>query len=361
MTDTPIEEPRVAIVASAAVCSVGHDATQAFDSIQCGIHRTQRTYLQGLTGPLVAAPVLPITKELVGAERGWALLSPALEACGRELVAEERVGVCLALDDFLWVSMAERLVPMKELAARGRDLERRWRPLRELVATALEGSGHRPKFLHRSLGGHATGFASVRLAHKMLREDRVDAVVVLGVSSQCERATLELLDAFGLSKSARAPQGYIPSEAAGALVVRRAAEGGLRIANPSYVAGIKGLTRLPNPTERASLLAESMQRALERWGGPVASVREVWNDHNGERWRADQADRALLRVLATPGGEHATVHLPASLGDVCAATAIVSLACVDAGRRVGDLCPPVLLSASSFDGSCGAAVVGERG
>lgn len=96
-------------------------------------------------------------------------------------------------------------------------------------------------------------------------------------------------------------------------------------------------------------------------GGPVASVREVWNDHNGERWRADQADRALLRVLATPGGEHATVHLPASLGDVCAATAIVSLACVDAGRRVGDICPPVLLSASSFDGSCGAAVVGERG
>ncbi|HEY1399196.1 beta-ketoacyl synthase N-terminal-like domain-containing protein, partial [Roseateles sp.] len=209
--------------------------------------------------------------------------------------------------------------------------------------------------------GHAGGFEALDQARVWLRAGQVDAVVVAGVDSYLAPETLEWLEAEEQLHGAgplNNAWGFIPGEAAGALLVAPAAASSGGWADVLAV----GLGRESKLNKSGEVcigegLTQALRRALDEVPGEGV-IDNVVCDMNGEAYRADEYGFCGLRVrdrLRDPTDFLA----PADCwGDVGAAgLPLHLLLAASAGRKGHAKGPLTLLWGSSDGGGRGAAVI----
>jgi 3-oxoacyl-[acyl-carrier-protein] synthase-1 len=350
------------VLAIGACTPVGGDARSTAAAVRAGLCGfSEHAYMIDTAGePMRVAQVAGVDAGLRGAERLVALLAPALtEALAGVLTPsrattgdhEGRIGVAIA-----WPP------------ARPGGPDDTADAVRALCRDRL-GARLGPFQLFAS--GHAGGFEALDQARAWLRAGQVDAVVVAGVDSYLAPETLEWLEAEDQMHGAgplNNAWGFIPGEAAGALLLARAgaaAGGGAGVGAFSggwadvLAVGLGRESKLNKSGEVCigEGLTQALRRALDEMpaGGVIDNV---VCDMNGEAYRADEYGFCGLRVrdwLRDPTDFLA----PADCwGDVGAAGLPLHLLLAASACRKGHAKGPLtLLWGSSDGGGRGAAVI----
>jgi 3-oxoacyl-[acyl-carrier-protein] synthase II len=197
-------------------------------------------------------------------------------------------------------------------------------------------------------GGATGGAQAIAAAARALADGAIDAALVVAYDSLLEPETLVELGAKGAATletdvariasayDARAA-GFIPGEAAGALVLVRAddAPGAVRVAVADGADGER-----EEPT--AAAIARAVRAVTERAGNELAVVdgaARAWPDR-------DAAERAMLAELIDPTTP--LIAVSSALGQLGAATAVIQAIALGALLRARTL-PPIagLTSAAS--------------
>jgi 3-oxoacyl-[acyl-carrier-protein] synthase-1 len=179
--------------------------------------------------------------------------------------------------------------------------------------------------------GHASMFAALREAASLLRSEKVTRCLLLGVDSYLSEDRLDLLDQAYRLKSSRAVDGFIPGEAAVAMMVELHDPRRPPASPPWALLSDPGLAVEPETiaSEKASTgrgLGEALRAALASRPADEA-VRWVLCDLNGESYRAFEWGVVQTRMASRFGAIASLNHPAESIGDVGAATGGVLIAC----------------------------------
>jgi 3-oxoacyl-[acyl-carrier-protein] synthase I len=212
--------------------------------------------------------------------------------------------------------------------------------------------------------GHAAGLLALAAACRKLAAGTLDACVVAAVDSYLSAETLEWLESrdqlhgAGLRQN---PWGFIPGEAAGALLVTTAEFGQKLGIDPlAHVLGIGTAVEPHRMRTETVCVGDGLTQALRLALGalpPGTMIDDIYSDMNGEPYRADEYGFSAVRVMQAFSAT-ARMWTPADCwGDVGAVSGPLSmmLAACDAAPTVPQ--PLTLVWSSSEDGHRGAAVV----
>lgn len=347
--------PTLRVLAIGAFTPVGGDARSTAAAVRAGLCGfSEHAYMVDTAGePMRVAQVTGVDAGLLGVERLVALLAPALTQALDDAPAPLR---STAGDRDGRIGVAVAWPPARPGGADGEAgaIE----AVRKLCRDRL-GARLGPFQLFAS--GHAGGFEALDQARAWLRVGQVDAVVVAGVDSYLAPETLEWLEAEEQLHGAgplNNAWGFIPGEAAGALLVAPAAASSGGWADVLAV----GLGRESKLNKSGEVcigegLTQALRRALDEVPGEGV-IDNVVCDMNGEAYRADEYGFCGLRVrdrLRDPTDFLA----PADCwGDVGAAgLPLHLLLAASAGRKGHAKGPLTLLWGSSDGGGRGAAVI----
>lgn len=219
--------------------------------------------------------------------------------------------------------------------------------------------------------GHAAGAAAVEEAIGNLRSGACQIAIVGGVETFLDPQRLDFLDRNFRLKSSRAPDGYIPGEAAVFCVLEMREAALRRGARPlatlaSVVLADEPAPQSPDEPPTATGLCDAVRRALEMAASQDGAARAsgwVLSDFNGERRRAKEWALALTRLNSALGDDVTLWHPAESFGDVGAASVplLVSIAATAYRRGVAPR-PTALVLASSDPGPrCALLVTGSQG
>ncbi|MFO0616575.1 MAG: hypothetical protein U0414_28540 [Polyangiaceae bacterium] len=325
----------LAITATAATTCVGSNAEQTAASIRAGLIGTVEhasfAPIPGAADEEDDAPSEPerlvvgavVDPALHGAERLIALLGPTvkdlLESAGLEPRELPKAALLLSL-------------PAADECVEGWELER-------VGPEVSRAAGVSFKTTRRTASGHPGVLALLEEVGGLFDAGDVDACVVAGVDSYLDEARLGLLDRAERLHTRRIVDGFVPGEAACALLIeaprRLRGRGGraelvvtsiARGSEPNAFAG-------SNRQSTASGLTESVRGAL---GG--AAPAWLIDDQNGDRYRAFEWGVATTRLAETLASVTRVDHVAASTGDVGAATGGIQIALAAAAHRRG-WCP----------------------
>ncbi len=215
--------------------------------------------------------------------------------------------------------------------------------------------------------GHAGVVDALRVAAQRLAKEDAGLYVVCGTESYLDDDTLEWLDGQGRLTRKGNRSGFVPGEAAGALLL--AGDATLRQMSapaPSLalVRGIGIATESKLVSGDDGCLGEGLAKAITEAATPLRlpdeALDDVYCDINGERYRTEEWGLALLRtqrVFKTTDYQFAS----GSWGDVgAAAGALGCVLAVQAWRRGHSAGPRALVCAGSEGGLRGAAVLEQR-
>jgi 3-oxoacyl-[acyl-carrier-protein] synthase-1 len=213
--------------------------------------------------------------------------------------------------------------------------------------------------------GHAAGYGALDAAVRAVRGGLVDVCMVGGVDSYVSPETLDWLEAcdqLNGAGSANNAWGFIPGEAAGALVIA-SREVATALNAPTYGDLISvGLGREIKLIKSDDVcvgegLTEAFRGAFEGLT-PAQSIHNVVCDLNGETYRADEYGFAALRMRDRFRSVTEFVAPADCWGDVGAAGAPLHAAlCLIANRKCYGKGPLSLICASSETGERGAAIL----
>jgi 3-oxoacyl-[acyl-carrier-protein] synthase I len=338
-----------------AVTPLGGNTAQSCAALRAGLARFRPTDRHlcrpadendpDMEAPIVSA-VDEIEPEAEGSER---LLLLALPALGDALhSAGMRRSDLAAAVLFLVLPARSRPDPPPDPAVFARELFRR---------AALPG----PESVTAVREGHS-GFAAAAEA-VLARFDggARGPAIVLAVDSLLDRRLLRALDAEDRLKCTRSPEGFVPGEAAGAIVLRSpaAARDGREKASLLAVGRAQeaATVRSDHACTGEGLSAAIRAAALSL--GTPPSPPWVIVDHNGERYRALEWGYAVTRCHELFPALRHTWYLADCLGDVGAATGTLAAcraaAAFERGYAPG---PAAFVVLGSDDGDRGAVVLG---
>lgn len=212
--------------------------------------------------------------------------------------------------------------------------------------------------------GHASGLMGLEAAAVKLRQSSLDACVVAGVDSYIEPATLEWLeqcDQLHSAGSLNNAWGFIPGEAAGALLLMRASAA--QAAGLVPLATVMGCGRSTEPkrikTETVCIgegLTQALTAALSSL--PAGSkVSDVYCDLNGEPYRADEYGFAGVRTKESFESVSDFVTPADCWGDVGAAGGVLHAMLACAAGHKGYARGSLALAWASSEGGERAAVL----
>ena len=189
--------------------------------------------------------------------------------------------------------------------------------------------------------GHAAGALALDAAQKRLSRDDRTAVVVAGVDSYLDEETFEWLEENDQLHGAgplNNAWGFIPGEAAGALLLSRESVALAMGMQPmARLIGL-GLGREENRIKTDSVcIGQGLTQAFRAALGSLPShgrVSDVYCDLNGEPYRADEYGFACLRTKESFESAAEFVAPADSWGDVSAASIplLVALAIIGAAK-----------------------------
>jgi 3-oxoacyl-[acyl-carrier-protein] synthase-1 len=332
------------IVSIGMVTAVGLDAPSACAAMRARLDGFQETRFIGPGGDwLIGAPV-PLPRNFIGEKRLAHMAAAAiLEAF--DPVPEARGAAALIL------CLAEEDRP-------GRPV-RDPRGLLARIGEITEATPHGRS--HVVAHGRPSGHVALAQARKLLAEG-TPYVMIAGVDSYLTTLSIAHYLTERRLLTPDNPNGFIPGEAAAAILCTRPGAGG-----PLRLAGL-GLAREPayiyNPADlplRGDGMAEAYRGALGQAGNSMADVEYRISDLIGEQYFFKQTALAHLRLER---GRSAFQDLwsPAEMvGNIGAAVVPLmagwALTAAERGYAHGT---PVLVEASSDGGACGAAVFHAR-
>lgn len=349
--DRAVAPQPLRVIEIGAFTPVGGDARATAAAVRAGLCGfREHAYMVDTAGePMRVAQVDSIDAGLSGPARLAALLAPALVQALAPLGAGgdgPKVGVAVALPPMRPGTAADPAAAVDAVRALCRDR-----------------LGRRLGSFQGFASGHAGGYQALAQARAWLRDGQVDVAIVAGVDSYLDPLTLEWLEAEDQLHGAgplNNAWGFIPGEAAGALLLTRRGGGDAPDGWADVLAVGLGRESKLNKSGEVCIgegLTQALRRALDEVPEELV-IDNVVCDMNGEAYRADEYGFSGLRVrdrLRDPTDFLA----PADCwGDVGAAGLPLHLLLAASACRKGHAKGPLtLLWGSSDGGGRGAAVI----
>ncbi len=322
------------------VTAVGLDAPSACAAMRARLDGFQETPVHIPGGEwLIGAPV-PVPRWWVGEKRLAHLAAAAIcEALEAAPGAREQAALILCLAE------ADRPGRVSQDAAR----------LAGRIAEIAEvRSGHRTRIVAH---GRPSGHVALDQARRMLAEGACPYVMICGVDSYLSTVTVDHFMAESRLLVPDSPNGFIPGEAAAAILCGPPGSGALRLVGlglarePAYISTEDDLPR------RGEGMTSAYRAALDETGIKLAQVGYCISDLIGEHYFFKQPALAQIRLIRERK-EFQDQWSPAeSLGNVGAAVVPLmvgqAMMAAEKGYGAGN---PVLIEASGDTGACGAAV-----
>lgn len=189
-------------------------------------------------------------------------------------------------------------------------------------------TGIAPTIVAWICAGHVATALAVQRAFSRLAPNKITRGIILAVDSHFDHERIRLLDARRQLKSQRARDGFIPGEAAVALLLCTADDPiRARLANEtSAVVTSVGTGMEPHPREsELAATGKGLEQALATVLAVDPDPRWVLSDMNGESQRAAEWGALLTRVPAIAAVQ-ALEHPAQSIGDIGAASGALLLA-----------------------------------
>ena len=341
---TDLSTLSLAVVGAGMCCAVGYHRAAASCALRAGMDHFQRSeFIDPASQPLKVAR-LPVG-DLWGPQRLAFIVNQAVMDCARD------AGNIYPKTTALILLAAEQGRPHTE---HDRYFEAMEACKKQFHLEFHESSGIMPK-------GRAGLGSALAAAHRLLREQTVKRVLLVGADSFLNAATIgHYLDRERL-KCTDNDNGFIPGEGAGALL--------LEIANPkSKGLLITGMGRaveearlggdIPN---RAQGLTHAIRGACEQAGVAPNQLDFRMTDQNGEQYYAKEAANAYTRIMAEDGVGLPLMHIADSVGETGAAAGPLMLAYLSERMRGNDSPGDTgLLHLANDDGSRTALVLTSR-
>jgi 3-oxoacyl-[acyl-carrier-protein] synthase I len=330
------------VVASAGLCcAVGYSLEPASAAIRASMDHFQHSQFKTGTGRPVLAALLP-ERRLWGGKRLAKWLQLALQDC---LANTDLAPQRLAL---LW------LAPDRPEHLHAATV---WDEVYTQTCANLDLKG-----FHPGSGVLASGRAGLSIAldkaSRLLRDPSVEGVLLAGVDSLLDAATISrLLQEERLLVEGNA-DGFIPGEAAAAVLLQR------RTAKPGELL-VMGHAQDLEPgrvdgsvPSRAQGLTNALRGSLAQSGLDYHDLEFRCTDQNGEAFYAKEASNAMTRLAPIGGEALPLITLADSVGEVGAAWGPLMLAYLfNAMRHPLGPGPSGLLHLASDDGRRCAAVL----
>lgn len=202
--------------------------------------------------------------------------------------------------------------------------------------------------VRRAALGHVAGVQALAECARAFAEGFEQRALVVGVDSWLDPPTLEWLDGQETLRTEKRPFGFLPGEAAVALLVEPADRGRQALARVEGCALRTESDLAPDRPRLGLALTEAARAACDLWDDPSRIADALYADLNGDPGRADEVGYATVRVRDRLSPEHA-LRIPAEcFGDVGAATVplMVALALERAQNTRGGDASALLLAQS---------------
>jgi 3-oxoacyl-[acyl-carrier-protein] synthase-1 len=334
--------PPLAILGVGLVSGVGLTAAESCAAIRCGINNFQETRFTGNSRDWLVGSAV----ELEEPWRGITKLAKMAARATRECLDTAPIRDAAQIPVLLCTAEEDR-------PGRFENLDR----------ALLDG-------IERELGitlhpnsrvvaqGRVGGAVALLQARRMMQEGRCTRVIVAGVDSFLVSGTLAAYDIAGRLLTANNSNGFIPGEAAGALLLGIHEEA---ISTPLLCCGL-GFAREPAPFDsgkplRADGLVQAIRAALNEAGLPLRDFDHRIADVNGEQYRFKEAALAITRLLRHRKELFSLWHPVDCVGEVGAATLPIMLAILATGARKDYLPGPIFLGHLGNDDDKRAAFI----
>ena len=335
---------RLDILSVGMVTAVGLDAPSSCAAMRARLDGFQETRFMGPGGDwLVGAPV-PLPRNWIGGKR-MAHLAAAAICEAFEAVPEARGRTALLL------CLAEENrpgIPVQD----GRALAR-------AIAEVVEAEDIRLAGIVAH--GRPSGHVALEQARRMIGGREVPFVMIAAVDSYLTAASISHHLSDSRLLTADNPDGFIPGEAAAAVLCAAPGKGALRLLGVGLTREKASIYNAGDLPLRGDGMTNAYRAALDEAGLDMNRLGYRIADLIGEQYWFKQSALASLRLLR---GRHEfqDIWSPGeSLGNVGAAAVplMIGMAWTAAHKRyaAGN---PVLIEASNDGGACGAAVFAAR-
>lgn len=332
------------IVSVGMVTAVGLDAPSSCAAMRARLDGFRETRFVGPGGDwLIGAPV-PLPRNWVGEKRLEHLAAGAIsEAFASGEAARDQTALLLCL--------AEE----GRIGSPVRDSSRFMRA----IAKILEFEPHIASRIITH--GRPSGHVALDHARKLIASGAVSNVMIVGVDSYLSTLAVGHHLRQNRLLTADNANGFIPGEAAAAVLCARSSNGSLSLFG-------LGLARDPAPINnprdlplRGDGMASAYRLALDETGIGLNRVGYRIADLIGEQYWFKQTTLASLRLERDATGFQDLWSPAESLGNVGAAVVPLMIGMAYFAARKGYAAGnPVLIEASGDDGACGAAIVAAR-
>lgn len=332
------------IVSIGMVTSVGLDAPSACAAMRAGIDGFQETnFLAGPDEALIGAPI-PLPRGWIGEKRFAHLAAGAICEAIQEVPEARRKAVVILC--------------LPEESRPGRPV----RSLRALVRSILEiAEIPQSARLFNVSHGRPSGHVALDQARRILAASEAPFVLIVGVDSYLTTHAIEHYLARRRLLTLSNPDGFIPGEAAAAILCTKAGpSGGFRLFGLGLSREKSFIHNEEDIPLRGDGIVEAYRSALSQTGIEMNGLGYRISDLIGEAYFFKQTALASIRLVR---GHHGFQDLwsPAeSLGNVGASVVPLMIGMAwTAARKRYSAGNPVLVEASNDQGACGAAVFGN--
>jgi 3-oxoacyl-[acyl-carrier-protein] synthase I len=326
----------LAITASGMVTGVGLTASASCAAIRCAIDNFAETLFMDRGGEWIIGSQVPLHPPWRGLQKLVQMAVPAIREC---LSHSGTVG---AASIPLLLCVAER-----ERPGRIEGLEH---DLFRAILTELSTDFH-PRSAIVPLG-RIGGAVALNHARELLYQEHVPLCLIVGVDSFLVGATLAVFEERSRLLTSQNPNGFIPGEAAAAILVRRPQN----LNEPELLCLGVGAGREAALVEsdhplRGDGLVQAFTRASADAGCTLGTADYRITDSNGEQYWFKEAALAVTRVLRERKEDFFIWHAADCIGETGAAAGPVALGvALTAARKGYAPGPGVLCHFGSDDG-----------
>jgi 3-oxoacyl-[acyl-carrier-protein] synthase-1 len=332
----------LAVIGCGMLTGVGLDAPSSCAAIRSGIDNFTETHFHDPGGEPITASLVP----LPGLQRGRDKLVQMAAAAVRECLASAGATAAEGIPLLLCLSEAGRPGRMDGLDD-------------TFLADLQKALGLR--FHARSAAmaaGRAGGALAIRTAAEILASERLPFCLVAGVDSFIPHLTLIAYAARRRLLTSRNSNGFLPGEAAGAVLLCPAASAGKpHLAVTGFGAGAEKAAIESEQPLRAEGLVAAVRAALADARTTMAAIDYRIADLNGEQYGFKEAALAATRLVRERKAEFEIWHPADCIGEVGAATVPILLAFAATAARNGYAPGPQCLCHVANDDGARAALV----
>jgi len=335
----------LAVVATGLVTSVGLSAPAACAAIRSGLANPTQTRFVDSAGEWIMSHAVPLDQPLRGRTKLAQMAAMAAEECLAGVPREDWPRIPLLL------CVAEGPRPGRCEGLEGQLLS----AVGKLLDDALFAA--ESCVIPQGRVGVAVALLQAR---KFIYVGNAPAVLIVATDSLLSAATLQALEAQQRLLTARNSNGFIPGEAASAILVSRpTADACLRIAGLGFATEPASIEK--EEPLRAQGLSQAIVQALADAGCAMHDLDVRITDLSGEQYYFKEAALALTRLLRKRKERFDLWHPAECIGEVGSAIGPAMLAVAEASGRKAYAPGPGMLLHAANDAGQRVAIIARYG